>query len=891
VVSDKEEAKENLDVSLEIIDESSNSNSISNTPKVAKNRRRRKIEIDSKSEKAHEEESPKPMTREEWVQMRTEQKAMSVDDRMRILFQQQNEQKNHVKKRKTPKKKQDLKKQAAAKLKKQSSSSLTDHQGKKLLCAKFKVTSPRKAALLKKTPKKKKAKTSPVESKLVVNTTMTSSTSEDKEHASEKTTTLSLPKLMDTPTAVDESKNESESNDLNRSDTVQEVANLLTNLPETILAKTNSFEQSAHAEMIDQNILMETPLKLDSMSPLPNTPRFAVPLVSIHQETPLTKAIANTVPAAMSILKVCDILTPSFPITPGFKETPLKSDHSPGTASGYSSRRTDYSSCSSYYKPDESEDINQNLEMIIKQSRGSERERNSQSESDGGGNIGSISVKEKAILGSAKKVDCPGALERVQSFNEEAKDIPMPHYTMMDEEGLLSESMLTTASDETSSSFTCSTCSTDPSSDENTLDLLNKSEITDVCDSEWQCDDIEIEKEVASNNSLVDERTGEVRFPLRNWITPKKIEPELPKIIEEVAAASSQPIVEEQKQDEKKKILPDLEAIKQRTLKIIKNESAVNAKKIQPKLRRSNAKTFKLPFEQPKAIAFTRREQILQQNLTERPRPTPLKLISSTAHPSSSSSSRRKNATPRKTIIIDELPKAPSPAKKTRLKSKSQERKKIENAAAKTPIKPERVSLENINDNAVSNDDHPSLNISTSFIESTDEEENTVLAKITTAKVPIEEGSNTFQRTLIAQGFDKNDAKDLQVQLVDNIEQQQQQQKDEPKQTVKIAIVDSECESESEEEDDDDDECELTLSDVLEKNSFIFQEPEEFEAKKKDTEKPATSLCPASKLQIDGKIIKIDFSDPMEIFSMEPAAASETKQKEEKKGKESLKPE
>jgi len=97
---------ENGDKSVEIIDESSNS--ISNTPKVAKNRRRRKIEIDSKLDKTHEEISPpKPMTAEEWIKMREEQKTLSVDERMRILFQQNEEKTNNSKKRKTPKKKKE----------------------------------------------------------------------------------------------------------------------------------------------------------------------------------------------------------------------------------------------------------------------------------------------------------------------------------------------------------------------------------------------------------------------------------------------------------------------------------------------------------------------------------------------------------------------------------------------------------------------------------------------------------------------------------------------------------------------------------------------------------------------------------------------------------------
>lgn len=91
---------------IEIIDESSNSTSISHTPKVAKNRRRRKIEIDSKKS----EESPikePPMTREEWDKMRAEQKSLSVDQRMRLLISKEKDVKDltKVKKRKTPKKK------------------------------------------------------------------------------------------------------------------------------------------------------------------------------------------------------------------------------------------------------------------------------------------------------------------------------------------------------------------------------------------------------------------------------------------------------------------------------------------------------------------------------------------------------------------------------------------------------------------------------------------------------------------------------------------------------------------------------------------------------------------------------------------------------------------
>lgn len=705
---------------------------------------------------------------------------------------------------------------------------------------------------------------------------------------------LSLPKLMTNESLVEDKMEEIDTSDLNRSDTVQEVANLLTNLPETILAKTNSgnsFEISNHKTLIDASILMETPLKLDSISPLPNTPRFAVPLISTHQETPIAKEII-AITTAPSILKVCDILTPSFPITPGFKVTPAKSEASPSTG-GYTSRKTDYSSCSSYYKPDESEEINLNIENIIKQRIA---DRSSQSESEAPPVIINEKI-EKIRTGSVKKVECPGALERVLSFTEEQNAKLIPHYNM-NEEGLLSESMITTASDESSSSFTCSTCSTDPSSDENTMDKLNKASIIEDRDSEWHCEEEEIE--IPSNKSLVDEKTGEVRFPLRSWITPKKIDPQEPKLI--IDEMKTQKVlvtipteniksVEEKKEEQRAQAKANMEAIKQRTINILKKESTSTKKEL-PKFKKANVKQFKLPAEQPKHVPLTRRDQILQSSLlTERPKSTALKLIPSA---STSSSSRRKCLTPRKTIIMDELPKAdPTVRKISNKKRQSNEKGKSECVKIiKSPAKPEKVSVENINDNAMMHDDHPSLNISTSLNESSEEDpENTVVNAI---QKTVEEGSNTFQRTLIAQGFEKSEAKDLQIKFVDKIEGELQkasenvesvpekskdaaennnnndQIKDVKEQDIlegKTELNLSVPESESETEEDDD-ECEFTFADALERNVFTFEEPADFVPRKEKSK--IANLCAPSKLQIDGRTVKIDFCNPIDIFTMEP---------------------
>ncbi|CAG9803100.1 unnamed protein product [Chironomus riparius] len=897
---------ENGDKSVEIIDESSNSNSISNTPKVAKNRRRRKIEIDSKSDKAHDEISPKPMTAEEWNKMREEQKSLSVDDRMRILFQQ-SEVKTSVKKRKkTPKKKKEDHKKS---LKKAKPLITTVQQTKGKLCAKFKVTSPRKSALLRKSPKKKRLSSSNIVNKLLAESAKENKIETQKvnDSANDNQQQLSLPKLMTNESLVEDKTDETDTSDLNRSDTVQEVANLLTNLPETILAKTNSgnsFEIASQKTLIDASILMETPLKLDSISPLPNTPRFAVPLISTHQETPVAKEIV-AITTVSSILKVCDILTPSFPITPGFKITPAKSESSPST--GYVSRKTDYSSCSSYYKPDESEDINLNIDSIIKQRIA---DRSSQSESEAPVII--IERKETIRTGSMKKVECPGALERVLSFTEEQNAIVIPHYNM-NEEGLLSESMITTASDESSSSFTCSTCSTDPSSDDNTMDKLNKALNVEDRDSEWHCEEVEIEMANISNKSLVNERTGEVRFPLRSWITPKKIDPQEPKLIIDEMKADKVLVtipteniksVEEKKEEQRAQAKANMEAIKQRTINILKKET----KKEIPKFKKANVKQFKLPAEQPKYVPLTRRDQILQASLfSERPKSTALKLIPST---SISSSSRRKCLTPRKTIIMDELPKADPTVKKiSNKKRQSNEKGKSDSVKIiKSPTKPEKVSVENINDNAMMHDDHPSLNISTSFHSSDNEEpENTVVNVI---QKPVEEGSNTFQRTLIAQGFEKTEAKDLQIKFVDKIEDELQKvtenvesvpekPKDPPennnkeikekevlkdKTELNLSVPGSESETE-----EDDDECAFAFADILERNVFTFEEPVDFVPKKEKSK--IANLCAPSKLQIDGRTVKIDFCNPIDIFTMEPTKKSaDDKNEKKEQQKEILKP-
>lgn len=94
--------------------------------------------------------------------------------------------------------------------------------------------------------------------------------------------------------------------------------------------------------------LLETPYKFDPIG-IPSTPQFLVPQV---QDTPITKIMNQFKTQGGSLIKDGDIQTPIFPITPGSNTTPPISP-----TVGCYNRPTDYSSSSSYYKPDETDNL------------------------------------------------------------------------------------------------------------------------------------------------------------------------------------------------------------------------------------------------------------------------------------------------------------------------------------------------------------------------------------------------------------------------------------------------------------------------------------------------------------------------------------------------------
>lgn len=124
-----------------------------------------------------------------------------------------------------------------------------------------------------------------------------------------------------------------------------------------------------HHEHLSISTLLETPLKLDALTMFPNTPGNPM---HAHLVTPLLKSNLN--PMDVSIMKNPEFPTPKFPITPGSILTPFKdittsprSDHE--ITYGASNRPTDYSSSSSYYKPDESDGVDKQLQALIKSCR------------------------------------------------------------------------------------------------------------------------------------------------------------------------------------------------------------------------------------------------------------------------------------------------------------------------------------------------------------------------------------------------------------------------------------------------------------------------------------------------------------------------------------------
>ena len=200
---------------------------------------------------------------------------------------------------------------------------------------------------------------------------------------------------------------------------------------------------------------------------------------------------------------------------------------------------------------------------------------------------------------------------------------------------------------------------------------------TDDKDSDWKCDtDVEGVSGHCSN-ALVDEK-GEVRFPLRSWITPKKIDlpdeqRKEPKIPSAQSLERRKSLYAAKTTEERSNALTELEEKRKRTLEKLRSDVPTTSSRALgkvEKLKRANVKAYKIPASNDHEVV-SNKDKILQRSNIERSRPTPLKLIPST--------SKRKNATPRKIVYLEKIPTL-SPAKRANFK-------RVLNNAKKTTTK------------------------------------------------------------------------------------------------------------------------------------------------------------------------------------------------------------
>nr|CAD7202499.1 unnamed protein product [Timema douglasi] len=133
---------------------------------------------------------------------------------------------------------------------------------------------------------------------------------------------------------------------------------------ETIGNKTNSLKSQ-----ITKSPVLDTPMKKNFTEPgphlsdvsslIPLTPRVLSPRAV--EDTPITKFLKEQICSYESSFD-----TPSFPRTPNVPLTPRSSPQGNIEDQEYSTRPTDYSSCSSYYKPNEEIDPpNSSLEQVL----------------------------------------------------------------------------------------------------------------------------------------------------------------------------------------------------------------------------------------------------------------------------------------------------------------------------------------------------------------------------------------------------------------------------------------------------------------------------------------------------------------------------------------------
>uniref|UniRef100_T1GGV9 Uncharacterized protein n=1 Tax=Megaselia scalaris TaxID=36166 RepID=T1GGV9_MEGSC len=252
--------------------------------------------------------------------------------------------------------------------------------------------------------------------------------------------------------------------------------------------------------------LLDTPFKEDDQFVIPPTPGMTV--LSQTLDTPLVK-VTNLLQSTEKCETHGSKPNTPFAVTPGnYHDTPQ-------------STQVEYSSGSSYYKPDEPEDLDKQMDRQFKEE---------------------LLRRKKAVAEGMT----PRSIEEVVDERVLPANVA-PHYVM--EEPLpenveeLDKDELSDAESTSSSSSSDSSSSSSSSSSSDSMSVISSEE-----DKSWEVQKAETEIEKHLPEKPIISNDGEVRYPLRNWITPKKQDPE------EVITSIPKSVPEKPPIDEKKLI-------------------------------------------------------------------------------------------------------------------------------------------------------------------------------------------------------------------------------------------------------------------------------------------------------------------------------------------------
>ncbi|XP_017472246.1 PREDICTED: serine-rich adhesin for platelets-like [Rhagoletis zephyria] len=436
----------------------------------------------------------------------------------------------------------------------------------------------------------------------------------------------------------------------------------------TVQRTENRLEHERDRRTANIACLLETPFKAPTtLGEVPPTPGMPVPIL----DTPASKL--GDIPLSTSYLfgslTKSELETPQLSaITPGIRFTPFGSsrDVTPRSVAP----ATDYSSGGSYYKPDESDDLDRKFDKLLKDSAQKQKQKEEEKQSHAAEvkNLLFEDQRETTELHMEQKQDAicveipaeklrvePIVLKRVKSFGAEGTEDGEgatasinidPHYMLASElpeicaEEESSNSSSTFSSSSSSSSSNSSSSSSSSSSDSSAalhkatakaeeqkkspdnnlrLSLDNLSSISSTEDEEWQ--KLAVTEE--ENSQLVG-NDGEVRYPVRSWLTPSKVEQHSARDAQERVLPTIIKVTVPLKSAEKKNRLEeDLQQKRERMMEKLKRDAN------QGREKRSNVPSTP-PSGITAALSATRKIAAMREKGKSQPTKSPLSAATST---------------------------------------------------------------------------------------------------------------------------------------------------------------------------------------------------------------------------------------------------------------------